>query len=1143
MLEWYYVLLVKRPFLVVVAVGVLCSACIIVSLTTKDFPDDFTDPTLGFEARGTAIGKRIKTMQNLLSTIKPSGKLVANPNDLLQQKLFKKQFRKKLRDSMKKKKEIKPEDFGIIRKFENVSYEDRSFAYGSNATSIDTQDRFEQSLDDQKKLESLTHSSPSKFFCDLPRKEFTHFVVERYGPNATDSLFDINAFHAMCQLDETIQSVSFYQGFCEREYNGEDCCRSWSISNYIALLSNKTSCFDITEEDVEAVHRLLFKCYPYFRSRSETGDCNFTYGDDKCLNDVPNECLKERAVYGILEFLTDNDFQINSTVKTTFLKYSIIMVPVAQKAQLQEIFYEWESADLSNDIVKVVAFDLGEEFKNELFNELLLADHWLIALGFVFVMACMWIYTSSIFITVMTVVAVLFSLGSAYFLYVFVLQISFFPFMNLLAIVVIIGIGADDAFIFVKIWQTTSSDRNKAKVTQQSSVAVSNSDNVEDMQFQNLISGKRKTSIFKSAYSFISTFLCRMKKSEPVVVARKNPEVIATVTLENADETVVKDELDFNETLPGLMGKTLKHSALSMFVTSFTTAAAFFVSYLSNITAIRCFGIFAGLAIVTNYLLMITWLPACVSIMERLPSHYSKLISPNILQKVNKSFYIFGKSLENFLIKLVIKLPWLWLAIFGIIGIISGVIVFYKPGLKLPSNNNFQNFVSSHPLEVYELKFKHLFPFEKSDRNTKMPLFFIWGVKAVDDGDLLDPKSKGTLHYDNNFSISSNISQIWLQNFCYNLKKQSFYQNQVALFNIHRCFMENFINYMQKDCTQPMTNESNRPCCKTYKFPFDPHIFDLCLPLFVSDLHASKYIYSPSVGGPKFQKNPQRGKPPLVKALIIDGESNYTMSASYTEVKQFVTEVETWFYEELKTAPLELQGGWFTSYLDFYDLQDTLTHGITTSIYVTMGVSMLLLFIVTVDFRISFFAAVTVIFSIVSSVGILVLMEWKLNILESVAITTAVGLAVDFSLHIGVHYRFSHHKTRKSSVNYTMTRILGPTAMAALTTGVAGALMVFSNVLPYRQIGIFLVVIMSVSWLFATLFLTSLLRVAGPHGWSSDKSKPSDINEVKPVEMESLATNSLLKPSNTSINPERAFNRVSINSKDDGSTVTMIQDD
>lgn len=349
-----------------------------------------------------------------------------------------------------------------------------------------------------------------------------------------------------------------------------------------------------------------------------------------------------------------------------------------------------------------------------------------------------------------------------------------------------------------------------------------------------------------------------------------------------------------------------------------------------------------------------------------------------------------------------------------------------------------------------------------------------------------------------------------------------------------------------------MTNSSIYPCCKNNTFPYNPNIFELCLPKFISDLHGSKLVYAPSSNGPVFAKNPRKGKPPLVKALIIDGESNCTMSTSYTEVKQFVTEVETWFTNELKTAPPGLQGGWFTSYLDFYDLQDTLSHGIITSIFVTMGVSMFLLFIVTINFSISFFAATTVIFSILVGVGILVLMDWKLNILESVSITTSVGLAVDFSLHIGVHYRLSHHKTRKSSVNYTLTRILGPTAMAALTTGMAGALMLFSNVLPYRQIGIFLVIIMSVSWLFAIFFLTSLLRVAGPQKFlwfrSSKRKEPQSSEEPKAVEMDSIASNSLLKPivntnANPTGNPERSFNRVSINSKDDGSTVTMIQDD
>lgn len=98
--------------------------------------------------------------------------------------------------------------------------------------------------------------------------------------------------------------------------------------------------------------------------------------------------------------------------------------------------------------------------------------------------------------------------------------------------------------------------------------------------------------------------------------------------------------------------------------------------------------------------------------MERLPSHYTKIISPNILQKMNKSFYIFGKTLESFLVKIIVKLPWIWIFVFGAIGVVSGLIVFYWPGLQLPNSKSFQNFISSHPLEKYDLEYKHLFPFE-----------------------------------------------------------------------------------------------------------------------------------------------------------------------------------------------------------------------------------------------------------------------------------------------------------------------------------------------------------------------------------------------------------------------------------------------
>lgn len=77
--------------------------------------------------------------------------------------------------------------------------------------------------------------------------------------------------------------------------------------------------------------------------------------------------------------------------------------------------------------------------KNVLFDECLKVDFWLLLLGATFVMFSIWIYTSSLFVTFMTLLLILFSLGIAYFVYMLVFEISFFPFMNVLAAVVIVG--------------------------------------------------------------------------------------------------------------------------------------------------------------------------------------------------------------------------------------------------------------------------------------------------------------------------------------------------------------------------------------------------------------------------------------------------------------------------------------------------------------------------------------------------------------------------------------------------------------------------------------------------------------------------------------------------------------------------------
>ncbi|CAK1552865.1 unnamed protein product [Leptosia nina] len=173
-----------------------------------------------------------------------------------------------------------------------------------------------------------------------------------------------------------------------------------------------------------------------------------------------------------------------------------------------------------------------------------------------------------------------------------------------------------------------------------------------------------------------------------------------------------------------------------------------------------------------------------------------------------------------------------------------------------------------------------------------------------------------------------------------------------------------------------------------------------------------------------------------------------------------------------------MANGWFVSDLQFYDLQRTLASGTVMALLLSAALGFIVLIPSTFNLVVSICALVAMIFSSTATIAILVLSGWKLNILESVSISTSAGLAVDFSLHYALSYT-NASGTKSARVKYALSTSSGPTAAAAFTSGLAGIFLLRSNLLPYSQIGMFLALIMSISWLYATFFLCSLLQIFG----------------------------------------------------------------
>lgn len=817
------------------------------------------------------------------------------------------------------------------------------------------------------------------------------------------SLFTLDSITSMCHLES--QHFTSHVAFLRSCYTGNlTCCSSWNLGVYVALLTGHQSCDSVTEESVAHVLNLIMKCSHYYRTKELKPDCA-SFGCET----VPEECVAHNAVFNILHFLVDVDFMSVENPNNDHVSYAMAVFPVYAGVDIKNIYEDnFRDRTVSDGVTTVSG--LYFNIKEDLFSEYLMLDIVYPSLGIFSIVILMWIYIGSFFITLMAIVNIAMSLTIAYFLYVVVLRIPFFPFMNLTSVILLVGIGADDTFVFCDVWKQVSRDRtNVAQVI--------------------------------------------------------------------------------------LMMQTLNHAALSMFVTSLTTASAFFTNTVSTITSIKCFGIFSGLAILSNFILSITWLPAVIAFQDTylggLEDHGESMHGSGRKARYKQLWRMIRKRItdwsrvffEKVLPFIVIRLRYAWLVLCTLLMVGGFCTIFVYPKLHLPSVPHFQLFQSSHPFEQYDFVYRKLFWFEKSQNGAEysnLPIIVVWGVKEKDTGNRLDPDSKGSLVLDGNLDVSHPDSQAWLLQFCQRLRNQTFLKPPDG-WQLENCFIESLKYWMEfRDCD----DVNMAPCCRNATFPYDASLFQYCLEMATHDLHQEYPAYfDKRKPGPRFLAVNNS-----ISALLVEFDSRTSFSYVYEDMKEFVDHVDGWMKDQLETAPEGMSGGWFTSDLDFFDLQDHLARGAPLALGLSVIIATLVLLLTTGNIVISCCAIASIAGTLFVTIGTLVLLGWQLNIMESVILSVAVGLAIDFTVHYGVAYSLAPAQDREGRVVFSLSRMGSAIAMAALTTFTAGVLMMPANILSYTQMGTFLVLITTVSWTFSTFFFHSVCRICGPEGHTGSLS-------------------------------------------------------
>lgn len=168
------------------------------------------------------------------------------------------------------------------------------------------------------------HPNSDNFFCNLPNSAYARVII------STSDLVDLeekdlwstDGILAQCHIDDVLRANAHFTSLCQmQEGNGAEqkCCRSWSPANYVALLSNRSSCLGVTENDLSNVKALLQKCADYYHNHQLLPNCE---EDLHCQKHVPSECYAKNAVYHLLHYLLDVDF-ILSSVSVCILELNI----------------------------------------------------------------------------------------------------------------------------------------------------------------------------------------------------------------------------------------------------------------------------------------------------------------------------------------------------------------------------------------------------------------------------------------------------------------------------------------------------------------------------------------------------------------------------------------------------------------------------------------------------------------------------------------------------------------------------------------------------------------------------------------------------------------------------------------------------
>mmetsp|Transcript_49552 Transcript_49552/g.152939 ORF Transcript_49552/g.152939 Transcript_49552/m.152939 type:complete len:1090 (-) Transcript_49552:354-3623(-) len=554
------------------------------------------------------------------------------------------------------------------------------------------------------------------------------------------------------------------------------------------------------------------------------------------------------------------------------------------------------------------------------------------------------------------------------------------------------------------------------------------------------------------------------------------------------------------------MNWVYSRASWAMFITSATTCCAFVVTAVNPLPNIQSFGIFSAFVIIADYILVITWFPACVVLyhnylesrpccclchrcqdmfpctvkMETSTARIANM-GPNehppqrLLQRfISGPFAGLIKRFAPFIVIffLLLLIPW---------GILAG-------GIQ-PLSRNEEALPADHPFQRLWTISGEEFPASSQTPNTQVHL--VWGVKDMDMSDVnllrQGASKKGTLVWDDTFQFDM-AAQQHLWNVCEEVRKMEA-PNLVAFLSRDT---DKADNPGFTDC--PIFDWKNYLLASNLSFPLPLSMVPSTVPSFLAAKTSDKWGRNTTYKEKWETKFGYDMALMKVRAVIITVASSLQQRAAHSpdKLKENYDHFEVWIDEVNSAsgrlpAPVTANKAFHTSDGDFNGPNWIWMH--TQSVFrksAIMGslIGTVLAFVVillaTQQIIIALASFVTIAAILVSVLAMMKMASYELGSTASICITILAGFAVDYVVHLAHAFNHSKKPTRAEKFQEAFDDI-GVSVLSGMVTSMVSAIVLLTCTLQFfAKFGFFLIFTVAWAWVWGNFFFMGVLRIIGP---------------------------------------------------------------